>query len=205
MLARVPRDAAAVLDYATGTGTLALAAARRCPGARVVGVDLSASMLEVARRRAAASGLDRRAEFVRADAEAWEPPEGAFDAVLAGYLPKYVDMDRWLPRAARALKPGGVLAAYDFTYPSHPLARAGWEAWWRVLGPALRRDAAWRAVAEELPGLVRGTTWAHVMQEALPRHGFDHIARRSMGWGIAAMVTASRVRPEPAAPNPAKS
>ena len=44
-----------VLDLATGTGNVALAAARR--GASVIGVDSAARLLEVARSRATAEGL----------------------------------------------------------------------------------------------------------------------------------------------------
>src|SRR5690349_5202524 len=46
------------LDIASGTGEPGLTIARRAPRGRVVLTDLSAEMLEVARRRAAARGID---------------------------------------------------------------------------------------------------------------------------------------------------
>lgn len=192
VLARLPRGRADVLDYACGTGLLTLAAARRCAPGRVVGVDISADML--ARARAKAAGLEGVA-FVQADAEAWEPPAQAFDAVLAAYLPKYVEMDRWLPRAARALRPGGLLLAHDFTYPRSPVARRAWEAWWRALGPRLSAKPAWRDVAAELPGLVRGTRWVEAMVGALPRHGFGGVEVHRWCFGAAALVEARTSAP----------
>lgn len=198
MLRRVPPEARDVLDYACGTGLLTLEMAGRA-GGRVVGVDLSPSMVAEARAKASAQGA--AAEFVLADAETWEPPRAAFDVVLAGYLPKYVALEPWLLRAARALRPGGILLTYDFTYPRAPLARAAWEAWWRRIGPRLARDDAWRDVAAELPGLVRRTRWVVEMQEALPRAGFEGVRERRMTFGAATLVEARR-RAAPPLPEP---
>ena len=66
-----------VLDVATGSGNAALAAARRgCP---VVGVDYVPALLDRARRRAEAEGLE--AEFIEGDAEALPFADGSFDVV----------------------------------------------------------------------------------------------------------------------------
>ena len=49
-----------VLDMATGTGDLAVMMARSIPEAHIKGVDLSEGMLDVARRKVAARGLEER-------------------------------------------------------------------------------------------------------------------------------------------------
>jgi ubiquinone/menaquinone biosynthesis C-methylase UbiE len=67
-----------ILDMATGTGRAALGLARR--GAIVTGVDASAEMLEVARRRAAEAALP--IEFVEGDAHALTFANRSFDAVV---------------------------------------------------------------------------------------------------------------------------
>ncbi|MCA1813667.1 MAG: methyltransferase domain-containing protein [Halobacteriales archaeon] len=175
-----------VLDYACGTGLLTRAAADRCHG-QALGVDLSASMLAQARANVRLPTV----RFVQGDAESWEPPPSSFDAVLAAYLPKYVRLDRWLPRAARALRPGGVLLAYDFAYPPRPW-RSAWAAWWRIAQPRLARDPAWRDVAEELPRLIRTSRWLPDMLQALPRHGFVDVRARPLTFGACVLVTARR-------------
>jgi ubiquinone/menaquinone biosynthesis C-methylase UbiE len=70
------RRGARVLDLASGTGTIARAVARR--GASVVGVDVSAPMLAIARERSP------ELDFQIADAHALPFSEGAFDAVTCG-------------------------------------------------------------------------------------------------------------------------
>jgi SAM-dependent methyltransferase len=103
---------AAVLDVAAGYGEPGLTAARAAgPSGRVVCTDISAAMLEVGRRRAAAEGLDNL-EFAEADAEELDLPEASFDAVLSRqglqFLPGAGGL---LARLRSFLKPGGRLAA----------------------------------------------------------------------------------------------
>jgi SAM-dependent methyltransferase len=99
-----PTSGERVLDLATGTGNAALAAARR--GALATGVDSAARLLEVARTRAGADGLD--AEFLAGDM--LEPPVAAesYDLVLSAFGVIFAaDPSRALAAVATALRPGG--------------------------------------------------------------------------------------------------
>lgn len=62
-----PRRAHRVLDFATGSGCLALALAARHPDAEVHGLDLSTAALEVARANAAQLGLTSRIQWHSGD------------------------------------------------------------------------------------------------------------------------------------------
>ena len=76
------KPAQRVLDIATGIGEPALSAASRVgPAGRVVATDLSPQMLVIARERAASLGLTN-VEFMEADAERLDFPDGSFDAIL---------------------------------------------------------------------------------------------------------------------------
>lgn len=73
---------AAVLDLCCGAGASALPAARVVgPEGRVLGIDIAAPMLELARARAAAEGL-ANTEFRPGDATRTGLPDGGFDAVM---------------------------------------------------------------------------------------------------------------------------
>jgi ubiquinone/menaquinone biosynthesis C-methylase UbiE len=89
-----------VLDVATGPGYVAGQAAER--GASVVGVDVAASMVELARR------LHPQLEFRQGDAEALSFPDGSFDAVVANFLMLHLGRpERAVAEFARVLAPGG--------------------------------------------------------------------------------------------------
>src|ERR1700677_3964309 len=70
---------ARVLDVACGTGNLAIPGARK--GAKVSGVDIAPNLLEQARQRAAAEGL--QAAFEEGDAEQLPYPDAHFDLVMS--------------------------------------------------------------------------------------------------------------------------
>lgn len=99
-------EVVAILGCATGNGFRHLAARpRRGPA---VGIDLNPEYLALARARHAAALPELL--LVRADAQEVELAAGCFDLVLAALLFEYVDADQVLGRAARWLRPGGVLA-----------------------------------------------------------------------------------------------
>ena len=83
-----------ILDLGTGTGTAALAAARRFPEAEVVGVDLSEEMLAEARRKTPPE-LAGRVRFEQADGARLPYPAEAFELVtLANMIPFFDELAR---------------------------------------------------------------------------------------------------------------
>jgi ubiquinone/menaquinone biosynthesis C-methylase UbiE len=94
------------LDVATGTGAVALRAARA--GADVTGVDIAPGMIDTARRLARERGLDVR--FDVGDAEALAFPDASFDVVCSAigavFAPDHAAVAREL---ARVTRPGGRL------------------------------------------------------------------------------------------------
>lgn len=101
-----------LLDIATGIGEPALLAASHVgPAGRVVATDLSFQMLDIARERATALGITN-VEFVEADAERLDFPDGSFDAILWRWGPTdLLDPSDTLVAIRRMLKPKGSFAA----------------------------------------------------------------------------------------------
>ncbi len=113
----------AVADLGCGAGTLTAALAPHV--GRVIGVDQSAAMLRVARRRL--SGFDN-VELHRAGLEALPLPAASCDAALLVLVLTYVpEVAAVLSEAARIVRPGGRLVVVD-------LARHGDETFARRLG-----------------------------------------------------------------------
>jgi len=107
--------------------------------ARVTGIDLSAPMLEVARRRAERRALGHVKALMRMDAGALDFPAASFDSVLAPYVLTVVpEPERVLSEMWRVLKPGGELIVMNhFSAERGPRAAveaqlersAGWLGW----------------------------------------------------------------------------
>jgi ubiquinone/menaquinone biosynthesis C-methylase UbiE len=101
-----------VLDVATGTGHVALAAARR--GAVVQGMDYVPELLDIARRRADAEDLD--IEYVEADAENLPYGDGSFDFVFSAIGVMFAaDHARAASELVRVTRKGGRIAIASWT------------------------------------------------------------------------------------------
>jgi ubiquinone/menaquinone biosynthesis C-methylase UbiE len=101
-----------VLDVATGTGHVALAAARR--GAATVGMDYVPELLEIARRRAEAEDL--RVQFDEADAEDLPYADASFDTVLSAIGVMFAaDHQAAAAELARVCRPGGRIGVASWT------------------------------------------------------------------------------------------
>jgi SAM-dependent methyltransferase len=110
-----------LLDMACGHGRLAREVARR--GARVVGIDLSAALLDKARSREQANPMG--INYVHVDAASPDALEGEiFDGVVCGFgLSDIDDLDGAIATVRRVLIPGGFFV-FSILHPCFP----GWEA-----------------------------------------------------------------------------
>lgn len=135
-----------VLDIACGTGDLALAAARMTgPGGRVVGLDFSPGMLEVARLREerTRSAKDAPVEWVCRGAETLPLDKDRFDAAVSGFALRglYEKIDPILDGIRDSLTDGGRIAFVDLTEPGNGLLkflyRTFFYSWVALLGVVL--------------------------------------------------------------------
>lgn len=105
-----------ILDVGSGTGLAAPALARRYRGAQLLQLDLSESMLRLARRRVPRFRLWRRApRFVAADAERLPLAGGCCDLVFSNLALQWCnDLDAALQEFRRVLRPGGLVLFSSF-------------------------------------------------------------------------------------------
>jgi SAM-dependent methyltransferase len=102
-----PKPGERVLDAATGTGAVAILAAKR--GADVVGQDIAPVLIETARERAAEEGAE--VDFEVGDAEDMEYEDGSFDVVTSTCGVMFApDHEAIAGELARVTKSGGRLA-----------------------------------------------------------------------------------------------
>lgn len=108
-----------VVEIGCGTGVnFPLIQDRIGPGGRIIGVDLSAEMLDEARRRVSAEGWDN-VTLVECSAADYAFPEEGVDAVLSTFaLTLEPEYDAVIARIARALRPGRRFAITDLKLAS---------------------------------------------------------------------------------------
>jgi SAM-dependent methyltransferase len=185
-----------VLDLGSGTGAVAAHAARLVGSAGlVVGVDISAEMLEEARRRMAAQGL-AKVTFREGRAEALPAENESFDVVLASLSLMYViDRAAAARELARVLRPHGRLIAAVWAEPEVCDIVLFQQAAGRFAGPPPVPDVGPGALAD--PTLfIRQLAEAGIQSRAeRVTLGFDF---ESFGaaWDTLAGVTTAQLPPE---------
>jgi demethylmenaquinone methyltransferase/2-methoxy-6-polyprenyl-1,4-benzoquinol methylase len=108
-----------ILDVATGTGKIALLAARCHPESTVVGVDFCPQMLVVARDKVRAASLESRVPLVQGDALRLPFPDNTFDCLTIGFaLRNVTSIASLFAEMVRVTKTGGKMVSLELTRPS---------------------------------------------------------------------------------------
>lgn len=174
------RPGETVLDLGSGAGADVLISARRVgPTGRVIGIDMTDQMLELARANAAQAGAEN-VEFVKGYLEELPLLDASVDVVISNCVINLAaDKTVVLREAVRVLRPGGRFAVSDV-----------------VAEPDL--DDATRADMAAWTGCIAGALTEAEFREALAAAGFDEIDIRRTHpvhpHASAAIVRASKPR-----------
>lgn len=158
-----------VLEVGVGTG---LALPSYAPDKRITGIDLSAEMLEVGRRRVAEHRLRNIDALREMDAEATDFPDASFDIAVAMLVASVVPHPRQLlAEMRRVVRPGG-----NILFVNHFAAAKG-PRWWieRAMAPASRALGWHPDFAMET--LFMPEDLARISVEAVPPFGIFSLVR----------------------------
>jgi demethylmenaquinone methyltransferase/2-methoxy-6-polyprenyl-1,4-benzoquinol methylase len=185
---------ARALDLATGTGDIALALADR--GARVIGLDITPRMIDLARAKPRGGRGVRVVEprFLVGDMIALPFAGGTFDIVTTGYgLRNVPDLARAIEEIHRVLRPGGQLLSLDYNRPANAVVRAAYLAYLTGVGAALgwllHRDPD---TYRYIPASIRQYPGADAVVRLMQDRGFSRASYHRVLGGLMAIHHAIR-------------
>jgi demethylmenaquinone methyltransferase/2-methoxy-6-polyprenyl-1,4-benzoquinol methylase len=106
-----------ILDLATGTGDFAIACLKLQPE-KIIGMDISAGMLEVGKKKMKKRAYDQVIDMQLGDSENLPFEDHTFDAITVGFgVRNFENLEKGLSEMHRVLKPGGQAVILEFSKP----------------------------------------------------------------------------------------
>ena len=175
------------MDLACGTGILTREIAEKFPSAKIVGIDITKSYLDVAKQN---SDSFDNISFVLDDAEKFKL-DSKFDYITGSYLPKYCDPEILVKNCIAHLKPGGKIIFHDFTYPKNPAVRGLWNFFLTFLRLVGCFIPSWKDALIGLPKLIRRTNWLGSYSDVMKKSGLK-VSHQYLTYGAAAILTGTK-------------
>jgi len=179
------RGPLAVLDVGTGTGKLAEAILDRQPAARVVGVDFTFGMLQLA---------PRTLRLASADALQLPFADTQFDAVVSAFVMRNVaDVAQGIAEQVRVLREGGTLVVLETTPGPPGLLRPLHKLYFRRAVPVIGQLVAGDASAYTyLPASTLAFLEPARLADVLRRHGLVNVQVQRLALGSVAITSGQK-------------
>ena len=180
-----------ILDVATGTGDFAFEAIKILKPNKVTGVDISAGMLEVAKRKIRERKLEHVFSVRLGDSEKLPFDDNQFDAITVAYgVRNYENLERGLADMRRVLKPGGKIVILEFSKPRRFPVKQLYNFYFKYITPFLgklfSKDArAYQYLPESVAAFPDGVAFTQLME----RVGFDQTKQIILTFGISSIYT----------------
>ncbi len=177
-----------ILDIATGTAELAIAAASLNPQ-KIIGIDISRQMLEIGRIKIKEKNLDSLIELTYADSEQLPFGDNSFDAITVAFgVRNFEHLSIGLKEMYRVLKPGGVCFVLEFSQPQSFPIKQFYNFYSKYILPlAGQLFSKQRAAYEYLPESVKAFPYNEAFLKIYNEAGFINTKHYKLTFGIAAI------------------
>jgi demethylmenaquinone methyltransferase/2-methoxy-6-polyprenyl-1,4-benzoquinol methylase len=180
-----------ILDVATGTGDFAFEALSILNPEKIIGVDISQGMLDIAQQKITKRGLGSKFEVKLGDSEKLPFEANAFDAVTVAYgVRNFENLESGLADIQRVLKPGGKAVVLEFSKPKVFPVKQLYKFYFNYITPGIgkifSKDArAYTYLPESVAVFPDGETFTALMDKA----GFKNTKCRPLAFGICSIYT----------------
>ncbi|RFZ90487.1 bifunctional demethylmenaquinone methyltransferase/2-methoxy-6-polyprenyl-1,4-benzoquinol methylase UbiE [Mucilaginibacter conchicola] len=180
-----------ILDVATGTGDFAFEALKILKPQKIVGADISAGMLDVAKQKIAKRGLGDKFEVKLGDSEKLPFEANEFDAVTVAYgVRNFENLEKGLTDINRVLKPGGKAVVLEFSKPKAFPIKQLYNFYFNYITPGIGKlfskdSRAYTYLPESVAAFPDGEAFRAIMHKA----GFKDTKVRPLAFGICSIYT----------------
>jgi len=181
-----------ILDVATGTGDMAIAAAKTLKPKRITGVDIADQMLAVGRKKIAEQNLSQIITLHTGDSESMPFATGEYDAVMCAYgVRNFEHLEAGLREMQRVLRPGGKVVILEFSHPTGFPIKHLYKFYFRYILPTLgklvsKHSKAYTYLPESVMAFPEGKKFCAILEQC----GFKSAVARPLTFGITTLYTA---------------
>lgn len=182
-----------ILDIATGTGDLAILMAQT-KAEKIIGLDISAGMLEVGEKKIAAKNLSKTIEMVLADSENMPFKDNYFDAITVAFgVRNFEHLEKGLSEILRVLKPNGVFVILETSVPDKTPYKQGYNFYSRNILPMIGKlfskdNVAYGYLSESAAQFPYGEALNNILRKT----GFIDVKAMPQTFGVATIYSASK-------------
>lgn len=182
-----------VLDIATGTGDLAILMAQTSAD-KIIGLDISAGMLEVGKKKIEEKKLSHKIEMVLGDSEAMPYADSYFDAITVSFgIRNFETLEKGLSEILRVLKPNGIFVILETSVPEKTPFKQGYAVYTKYILPVIGKlfskdNVAYGYLSESASIFPYGEKLNNILRKV----GFIDVVAMPQTFGVATIYTASK-------------
>ena len=182
-----------ILDIATGTGDLAILMAQTS-ATKIVGLDISAGMLEVGKKKIADKKMSDKIEMIIGDSEEMPFNDSSFDAITVAFgVRNFENLEKGLTEILRVLKPGGKFVVLETSNPTKFPFKQGYQFYTKNILPLIGKafskdDSAYGYLSESASVFPFGQEFNNI----LTKTGFIDVKAMPQTFGVATIYSASK-------------
>ena len=182
-----------VLDIATGTGDLALLMTKTS-AEKIIGLDISAGMLDVGRKKIEAKNLSNKIEMLLADSENMPFENDTFDAITVAFgVRNFETLEKGLSEILRVLKPNGIFVILETSVPEKTPFKQGYQFYSKNILPLIGKlfskdNSAYQYLSDSASVFPYGEALNNILRKI----GFIEVRAMPQTFGVATIYSASK-------------